>query len=423
MTPAPRGGPAAAPGRPVLVFFDDRPSPLLEALLARTDIQPVLLRFSDALGDLDSDHLAATEDVPTFEVRVERPLGDEVARFHHWVEGLGLRPRHFCNPSEARQEAAQGFARAAGLPALGPVQVGWVRDKYLMTERLAEIGFTVARHRLVQSPADIVAFGFEDGWPVVVKPRDSYACIDTYLVRSPGEVAVVGDLTRRRFVAESYQGGVEYELCALLRAGSVVAAWISSMPVRPLDLLDGGLNANISWPRVPDGFPVEPRTLAARIASGLRLADGYLHAEFFLDGDRLSFGEVGLRLAGCAIPRNHALANGFDVLGALLDIHVGRSPELTATCSRFVGDLLLPAPCGQVVELSTPEELLAMPQVIECRMKVAVGDIIPYRRASHHASGTVHIEGRTAAEVECGMRSVLDRFRIVVSEHRLAKEA
>jgi hypothetical protein len=397
---------------PTLVFVDDRPSPLLDALTKRTDLTPVLLRFSNSLSALPREHLIKTKRFPTFVVDVDLDAAAEAQRFRSWMAARGQPVEHFCNPSEGRQDIAQDFARRTGLPALTAEQVMWVRDKPAMKQKLRDIGFEVAAHAVVEGPNDVTEFAAHHGWPVVVKPRNGFACIGTHLVNGEKDLVALSPLNQRPMMVEAYQHGIEYELCALFQHGRVLAAFLSSMPERPLAIVDGAMNANITFREVPCDFPVQPRDVAQEVASGFGLNDGYLHSEFFLHKGRLIFGEVAARLAGGLIPRNHSLAFGYDVFDALLDIHVGRVPNLTPTQLRCVGDLMLPAPAGRITKITTVDELLARPEALDAFMRFRPGDVIVPRRHSHFGSGGVHVSGDSVDEVEAQMRQLLDDFEI-----------
>lgn len=397
---------------PTLVFVDDRPSPLLDALTKRTDLDPVLLRFSDSVSALLGEHLDKTKHLPVFVVDVDLDAAVEAQRFRVWMAAQGRPVEHFCNPSESRQEVAQNFARHAGLPALTAEQVMWVRDKSAMKQKLRDIGFHVAAHAIVMAPADVSDFASHHGWPVVVKPRSGFACIGTHLINNENDLLALGPLDQKPMMVEAYQHGTEYELCALFQHGRVLAAFLSSMPERPLAIVDGAMNANITFREVPPDFPVQPRDVAQTVVSGFGLEDGYLHSEFFLYEGRLTFGEVAARLAGGLIPRNHSLAFGYDVVNALLDIHVARSPDLTPTQFRCVGDLMLPAPAGRITKITTVSALLDRPEVLDGFMRFRPGDVIVPRRHSHFGSGGVHVSGHSVDEVEARMRQLLEDFEI-----------
>ena len=406
-----------------LLYVDDRPSTLTEALLRRRDISPVLLRFSNASADLPPEHLRMTAATPTFTVDCRRALADEAGRFRDWAATSGADVRHFLNPSEPRQEVSQRFARLVGLPALSERQVDWVRDKLSMKRRLGELGFTVARHRPVEDRGEIASFAEEVGWPVVVKPRDGFACIDTHRVTARDLPGVRLDPTRG-WIAEQWQAGHEYECCALVFAGEVLDTYPSACPCPPLAATEGATNANISGRDAGRGIPCDLTALVQRIVDGFGLDHGYFHMELFVGSyGAITISEVCLRLAGCEIPANHGLAYGFPVFDALLDIHTGRRPALRYTRQRCVGDLLLPLRPGVIIEMTPLRTLLGRPGVIGGRMKVAVGDDVRPRRASHACAGYVHVEGESVRQVKQRMSDVLTEFELHVRPRVLAGEA
>ncbi|WP_165484912.1 ATP-grasp domain-containing protein [Streptomyces kasugaensis] len=402
----------AAPG-PVLLLADDRPCSFGRYAARRGPEELVLLRFEDASGELPPDYLRETAHLPAFWIRQDVPLEAEAARYLSWIEGRSARPTRFCNPSEPRQDIAQRFARFVGLPHLTERQVLWVRDKAAMKDRFRALGLRTAAYQRVRTDTQVRRFAAAHGWPLVLKPVDSFACIDTFLLHGPEDLREV-DLAARRWMVEQYLCGTEWEVCALVHNGAVPDVWPSALPCRPLDTVDGAMNAHISVGSGP-GPATDVATLVQRVVGGMRIDHGYLHMEFFeIDGQAYA-GEVGLRPAGCEIAANHGHAYGFDIFGAILDVYTGRRPALEYGERRCVGDLLLPLPAtGTVKGITSREELLRLPGVLDAVLRIAPGDRVTARRASHSSSGYVHIEGDTAAEVETRMRGVLARFRIEV---------
>ncbi|MCP2257411.1 Biotin carboxylase [Streptoalloteichus tenebrarius] len=400
--------------RPVLLFVDGWPLSFCHHVIRRDDVDLVLLRFSSQRALFSEDYLDATAHLPAFWVRDDAPLAEEVERYHAMTRRTGLRPTYFCNPSEPAQEIAHAFARRAGLPHLTERQVRWVRNKAAMKDRFRELGLATAAHRTVSTTAEVREFARSHGWPVVVKPVDSFACIDTFLVRDERDLARLDLSPARSWMVEEHVGGQEWEACALVLGGEVLDVWPSAMPARPLSIVDGAINANISLGS-GEGPDVDLRDLVQRVVTGMGLDHGYLHMEFFVDRGRVLVGEVGLRLAGCEIPANHGHAYGFDVFAATLDVYLGRRPDLTYRWRRCVGDLLLPLPgSGRVRHITREEELLAMPGVIAAVVRHGRGDVVTSRRMSHNSAGYVHVAGQTAEEVERRMRHVLDRYRIEI---------
>ncbi|MEU9336466.1 ATP-dependent carboxylate-amine ligase [Streptomyces sp. NPDC048290] len=400
-------------GAEVLLMVDDRPSSFTRHAVRELAGRLVLLRFADARDDLPEDYLRETGHLPAFWVREGATVAEEALRYRDWVAGLPVVPTRFCNPSEPRQAVAQRFAGLAGLPHLTERQVALVRDKAVMKTRFRELGLRTAEFTRVRSGTEIERFAARHGWPLVLKPVDSFACVDTYRLDGPGDLAGL-DLTARDWMVEAYLGGTEWEVCAIVLGGTVLDAWPSAMPCRPLDIVDGAMNANISV-GTGEGPPVDLRALVQTIVTGFGVDHGYLHMEFFLIDGEVYAGEIGVRLAGCEIPANHGHAYGFDVFGATLDVYLGQRPDLEYRERRCAGDLLLPLPgTGLVRRITSRDELLGMPGVIDAVLKTGAGDTVAARRASHNASGYVHVVGASVGEVESRMREVLDRFTIEV---------
>ncbi|WP_338930792.1 ATP-dependent carboxylate-amine ligase [Streptomyces netropsis] len=408
--------------RPVLLMADDRASSFTRYAARALTGRLVLLRFAEARRDLSDDYLRETAHLPAFWVREGVPLEEEARRYAVWIRGLPVRPDRFCNPSEPRQAVAQRFAALVGLPHLTGRQVTWVRDKAAMKDRFRELGLRTARYARVADAAGVERFAGSCGWPLVLKPVDSFACVDTFRLTGPTSLAGI-DFGARDWMVEEYLGGTEWEVCALIHDGDVLDAWPSAMPCRPLDIVDGALNANISV-ATREAPPVDLKALLQRIATGMGLDHGYVHMEFFVIDGEVYAGEVGVRLAGCEITANHGHAYGFDVFGATLDVYLGHRPALRYGERRCAGDLLLPLPGSGVVRAITPrEELLRIPGVVDAVLKVGVGDSVAARRASHNASGYVHVTGISIDEVEHRMREVLDVFAIDVAPATKAREA
>ncbi|MFD8979917.1 ATP-dependent carboxylate-amine ligase [Streptomyces sp. NPDC059564] len=400
-------------GAEVLLMVDDRPSSFTRYAARELAGRLVLLRFADTRPDLPEDYLLETAHLPAFWVREDAPVAEEARRYREWAAGLPVPPTRFCNPSEPRQAEAQRFAELAGLPHLTERQVALVRDKAAMKACFRELGLRTAEFARVRSGTEVERFAGRHGWPVVLKPVDSFACVDTYRLDGPGDLAGI-DLAARDWMVEEYLGGTEWEVCAIVLGGEVLDAWPSAMPCRPLDIVDGAMNANISV-GTGEGPPVDLRALVQRIITGMGIDHGYAHMEFFLIDGEVYAGEIGVRLAGCEIPANHGHAYGFDVFGATLAVYLGRRPDLDYRERRCAGDLLLPLPgSGLVGRITSRDELLGMPGVIDAVLKVRAGDTVTARRASHNASGYAHVVGASVGEVETRMREVLTRFTIEV---------
>lgn len=398
-----------------ILMVEDRLTSFTQYVIQKNSASLVLLRFASARDALPESHLLATKNIPTFWIEDENRLPHEAERFSRWRVQENLNIAHFCNASEARQSYAQEFARLVGLEHLNSQQTVWVRDKLHMKSKFRALGLNTAAYSAATGPSDVLLFAANHGWPVVVKPRDSFATIDTFKISSSGDLAQVPWSKRSSWLVEQYIYGVEYESCSLIHDGQVISAWPSVMPARPLDIVEGAMNANISLGLV-ESLPLDLKALTQRIVSGMGIPRGYLHMEFFLDNERVYMSEVGVRLAGCEITANHGLAYGFDVFQATLDTYRQTRPSLNYKRRRCVGDLLLPLPdSGIVRSITALESLCTLPGVIGGKLKVHVGDSVSRVRASHTSSGYLHVEGQSSKHVVERMQGALDAFQIEVS--------
>ncbi len=395
-----------------LLYVDDRPSTLSNRVFERTDYGLILLRREDQA--LPEKHLDRTKGFSSYYRNPARSPQEEAAIFKAWCKEKGVYPTHLLNPSEPEQYFSHAFGGALGLSTLTEEQVGWLRNKVLMKDKFRELGFQTANYAPISSSDELIAFAEENGWPVVLKPQEGFACIETYKISSLEEARKVNWSAMDKWMAESFLEGSEWECCALIKDGKVIDTYLSYMPARPLDIVDGAINANITVRPHPKDFPVDTNKMVQRLVDGMHLDHGYMHMEFFvLNSGNYYLGETALRLAGCEIPANHGYACSFSIFDALIDIHLGRTPNMKYGEERCVGDLLLPIGKGYVVSIPSREDMLSLSGAIEFKPRVAEGDYIDPRRASHTCSGVVHIEGNTVFQVEERMKNILGGYRIL----------
>ncbi|MFB7500605.1 ATP-dependent carboxylate-amine ligase [Streptomyces sp. NPDC056161] len=413
-------------GQRRLLLVESRRATFNESLLARPDVTTVLLRLGDSSTRSHGsgpDGQDAENSRHMFVLDSSRSIDQEAARYREWVGHIGVVPEYFCNPNEAVQPQAQAFAAAVGLPHLTQEQVLLVHEKPAMKKLYHRIGLRSAAYGLVDGVQEIERFAAVHGWPLILKPVDSDSCIGTWKLRE-ADLPHAERLLRdgHRWMVEEYIKGHEHQLCALVADGRVLDAYVSSNPAPILDVLDGAINANITLaPSEPK--PIDAVELCQHLVDGVEYGSGYLHAEFWMtDAGEFVMGELAARLSGCEVPLNHGLSYGFDIMQAITDLYVGRTPVLEYTRDRSVGDLLLPTAPGVVTEITPAEELLAQEGVISCRMRAAVGDLVDPPRASFACSGVVQVTGQDSAEVTDRMRKILSGYRFTTETPDTARE-
>lgn len=380
-------------------------------VLRRSDIQTCLLRMAGSAEE-------APIGTPCFELDWHRSLVEEAARYWAWVAEIGVKPEYLCNHDEAAQGRVHAFAESVGLPHLTSDQVRIATDKLAMKAMFRQAGIPYARYTEVSSISEIRHFAGKVGWPVIVKPAIGGSSVDVWEVdaNNIAELKIlISKAGDRRWMAEEFIDGTEYQLCALVHAGVVLDTYLAANPVPMLRAMDGGLNADITLaPSEPR--PVDATTIAQRIVDAIGYRDGYLHGELFVRGDgAFVMGEIAARMAGAELPTDHSLAYGFDMLNAVADLYVGRRPELRYTEDRSVGDLLLPARPGYITSISSLDELSVLPGVLGGEIRYHVGDRLDAPRTSSACTGFVHVHGPDSAVVRERMTTVLAHYRLEVA--------
>ncbi|KAF1366606.1 ATP-grasp domain-containing protein [Yokenella regensburgei] len=400
--------------KPLVILVCSKRETFTNHVLKRTDVDVCFLNFVKPGQAV----VQRNQGIGQFDFLLKNNYTEECRRFQRWCSERSLTPDYFCNPNEEMQHFAQRFARDIGLPALTDIQVEIVRNKVAMKEFYHRIGVPCATHVSVATHDEIIRFAEQVGYPLVVKPLDSDSCIDTYKVNGPEQMPILGE--HRCWMAEEYIKGEEYQICAIVQKGTVLAVFVASNPAPILNVFDGAMNANITLaPSEPK--PIDAQKVMQHIVDGLKIDRGYVHGEFFIkESGEFVMSEIAARPSGCEAPTNHELSYGFDFNQAILDTYLDKQPDLTYSADCSVGDLPLPARAGRVTRISTEEELRVLDGVIDCKMHFHKGDMIVPQRSSGFCSGYVLIKGADSKEVKAKMEKVLQFFDIE-TESELAR--
>ncbi len=400
-------------GKPTLLYVDDFPFELSGEVAKSSAINPVFIRFEDVA--LPRRWLSETENSLVFDVQDRSNPRHEAERFGRWQQREGLSIRGLLNPSEPAQLFAHRFGRSLGLECLAEDVLERVRNKLVLKECLEQAGIAVAPYREVQNTRDLLDFGDQFGWPIVVKPIDGFSTINTFKLEREQAAAFDFPLPpvagiSNDWIAEQFISWREWECCALAHSGRVLQEFISYMPEPPLSIVDGAMNANITLrENEKKELGIDTRLLAQSIINAIGITTGYVHIEFFLSpSGQVLVSDVGNRLAGCEIPGNHARAYEFNIFQSLIDIHLGIEPTVPQLATRNVGDLLLPP---TDVTLPSEDELREFEGVLEVKFADAPAEQASTVRSAHASSVTLHVEGNNYREVVRRMSHIFSWFR------------
>ena len=305
-------------------------------MVAAAFVAPYLLeattRFVSAAAQLPGVRLGVITQAPIEEL--PDPLRAELAG--HWRVDDALDPRQVAEAVHGLRSQMGSVDRLVG--ALEQLQVPLaqvrealglegmdvetalnVRDKARMKSVLREAGVPCARHRLVHTSADALAFADEVGFPLVAKPPAGAGAIATYRLDDAdalrGWLAALPAHPDEPALLEEWLSGREHTLDSVSQGGETVWSSIADYRPPPLEVLrTPWIQWTVLLPReiaTPEYAAIGQIGPAALRALGVR--DALTHMEWFRRPDgTVAVSEVAARPPGAQISSMIAYAHDID---------------------------------------------------------------------------------------------------------------
>ena len=400
-----------------LLYFEECECNLSKTLFSRNDINFVILRTTKNMKYFSKQYLNDTEKYNVYVADYYGDMEEEVRKFMEWCNVRNITITNFLNDSEYYLEYANKFARMMSLDALTDEQIKWVRDKVDMKERFNQIGLDTVKYRSVESKTDILNFFLEHGGKrIVFKPRRGMNSIDTYIIDTFQDIENLDIVFKPgKYMVETFCYDHEWSIESVVQDGIVLDSYVTYIPNATIwASIANNLNCHMTVPKVPEYFNFVPRELIQTIVDGMRLKNGVMTIEVFIDEDgNVKPSELGWRLPGCQATTNHSLSYGINLYNILLDIAMKRKIQLNY---RFpivsVGDLYLPNKSGFVTEITSVEELMSYDGVVDLEMFAKLGEYQEKRRVGNDASGWVQVMGKDEFDTLEKMTNIFNGFVI-----------
>ncbi len=217
---------------------------------------------------------------------------------------------------EQAQEPLARVRERLDIPGLSSAAALNFRDKARMKDVLRDAGVPVARHRLIATKADALAFVREVGFPIVVKPPAGAGARATHRLGNPADLeqllAAYPPSDADPMLAEEFLQGTEHSLETVSIGGRAVWHSITHYYPTPLTVLE---NPWIQWgvllPREVDAPAFDDiRMFGARALTALGMQTGVSHCEWFRRADgSVAISEIGARPPGAQITTMISRAN------------------------------------------------------------------------------------------------------------------
>ncbi len=210
-----------------------------------------------------------------------------------------------------------------GIPGLSSAAARNFRDKARMKDALRAAGVPVARHRLIASRDEALAFLADVGYPIVLKPPAGAGAIATQRIRDVASLDAM--LVSHRatpaspMLAEEFLRGTEYSLETVSVDGDAIWHSLTRYGPTPLDVVE---NSWMQWtvllPREIDAPEFDDiRRVGAHALRALGMGTGVSHCEWFRrDDGTVAISEIAARPPGANITTMISRAHDIDFVAA-----------------------------------------------------------------------------------------------------------
>ncbi len=214
----------------------------------------------------------------------------------------------------------------AGLPS---ESANNFRDKARMKDVLRAAGVPVARHTLVSSTEQALAFAAQVGYPIVVKPPAGAGARATERLTDESSVRVAmtrfAPSTNDPMLAEEFLRGTEHSLETVSVNGKPVWHSITSYAPTPLEVLEQPwVQWTVLLPReIDDPTFDDIRAIGSRALEALGMTTGVSHCEWFRRTDgSVAISEIAARPPGANMTTMISRANDMNFVGAWVRLMV-----------------------------------------------------------------------------------------------------
>jgi hypothetical protein len=221
---------------------------------------------------------------------------------------------------EAHVLATAQVREATGIPGLSSTTVNLCRDKFVMKQQLRARGIPCARNAEVGCGDDAWRFVREQGYPVILKPRDGAGAAATYKIDNDDQLRAALsetglDRSERWFTMEEFVAGHEGFYDTLTCQGEVRFEAITHYYPNVLDGMRDRSAAPqmVATNRIDASGYGELKSFGRRVVRELGLTTTATHMEWFAGPKGLFFSEIGARPPGCNWWDTYCAANDFDL--------------------------------------------------------------------------------------------------------------
>lgn len=315
-------------------------------------------------------------------------------------------------------------AEQLGLPApIDPGTAHLVTNKRAMKERFIEAGLPTAPFRWVDRQTKAADITIPLPW--VIKPLDAQGQRGVYRIDDPADLSgAVADsfrfTTEDHLLLEAYYPSQEITVTGWVNRGETRVLTITDRVTTENGRSIGICTEHLYPSRAAAGREGEICALAKRITEAFGIQEGPIYYQLLIGDRGPVINEIACRLGGAYEDVFVPLVTGVDLLGLLIDTHLGREsvlPAIDKGIARFdhLSVQLLFARPGCV----TAVETAVVPGQVAGEWFVGPGDRTEVFDNATYRVGYAVIGAGTAGELEERLEAFFSQNRVLDGERNL----
>jgi biotin carboxylase len=330
-------------------------------------------------------------------------------------------------PKENLIEIAGNLRSQFGIPGIQKNQAMAVRDKWIMKEMLHQKKINTSKTSIAVSEEEAVLFVEKVGFPIVAKPLNGFATLNTQKLSSNEDITryfsdlaieneLLAAISDSRIILESFIDGEEYHCDCVVQDGCVVFSSVSKYLYNCMDIAtNNSPPASIVFSKIEsekNNVTSKISELNKQVVSSLGINNTITHGEYFATKEgEIFFGEIGARIGGADV-MPPIIKNTFnvDMFDAMIDVELQKFIPPKNTREIFTGMICLPQKAGKIVALPTLSDFSDISGIITFEVQKSIGEHLLEVNDTMTRSGFAIIEDTDFDILKEKLLTVYQRF-------------
>ncbi len=308
------------------------------------------------------------------------------------------------------------IAERLHLPGITPEQAELATNKYVMRNKLKEIGLKTPLYKMCKTQDELLAAYKAFPKQAIVKPTDNCGSRGVFIINSEDELRTVAKETFESsfsgtVLIEELMTGNESSVEILVDNGTpIILGWCkkikSPFPYRVDMQLD-------YFPDRKEEENAEVSDMVNQLVSGIEMKNGIMHIEFIWTHDGVKIIEFALRgCGGNVITRLMPVLRDYDIKRFLISKALGDDMPVELKPSRF-GTLKFIIPHeGKVKNVEGVEEINSKEYVVDFHTDLEEGYVVESIKNTSKRPAHVIVVGDSREDVNTKINEVLNTLKI-----------